>query len=107
MPRANPVNENYYRGAQPQRGGLKKLSEHWIKTVINLRGASEDTRRSMPGLKPPACVISAFVIIAAYRISNERWTDEQAIAEAKRFGLSGAQFRLLQKASRRSEMSRR
>jgi protein tyrosine/serine phosphatase len=33
------------------------------------------------------------VVIAAYRISHEQWTDEQAIAEAKRFGLAVVQFR--------------
>ena len=43
LPNFHQVNENLYRGAQPQRGGLKKLSELGIKTVINLRGASEDT----------------------------------------------------------------
>src|SRR5262245_41196338 len=44
LPNFHQVNENLYRGAQPKRGGLKKLSEIGIKTVINLRGASEDTR---------------------------------------------------------------
>jgi hypothetical protein len=33
------------------------------------------------------------VIIAAYRISREQWTEEQAIAEAKRFGMASIQFR--------------
>ncbi|MGH9938421.1 MAG: protein-tyrosine phosphatase family protein [Blastocatellia bacterium] len=33
------------------------------------------------------------VIIAVYRISHERWTDEQAIAEAKRFRMAFIQFR--------------
>ena len=33
------------------------------------------------------------VVIAVYRISRERWTDEQAITEAKRFGMAGVQFR--------------
>ena len=33
------------------------------------------------------------VVIAAYRISHEKWTDEQAITEAKRFGLAVVQFR--------------
>src|SRR5262245_35253951 len=44
LPNFHQVNENLYRGAQPQRGGLKKLSELGIKTIINLRGASEETR---------------------------------------------------------------
>ncbi len=44
LPNFHQVNENLYRGAQPERGGVKKLSELGIKTIINLRGASEDTR---------------------------------------------------------------
>ena len=45
LPNFHQVNENLYRGAQPHSGGLKKLSELGIKTVINLRGASDDTRK--------------------------------------------------------------
>lgn len=133
LPNFHQVNENLYRGAQPQRGGLKKLSELGIKTVINLRGASQETRNEqaeaeasgiryfnilMPGLGRPAdeqveralAIIDARenwpvfvhckrgadrtgVVIAVYRISREQWTEEQAIAEAKRFGMALIQFR--------------
>jgi tyrosine-protein phosphatase SIW14 len=133
LPNFHQVNENLYRGAQPQRGGLKKLSELGIKTVVNLRGVSEDTRKEqaeaeasgmryfnipMSSLGRPAdeqveralAIIDAQenwpvfvhcqrgadrtgVVIAAYRISHEKWTDEQAITEAKRFGLATVQFR--------------
>jgi protein tyrosine/serine phosphatase len=133
LPNFHRVNENLYRGAQPQRGGVKKLSELGIKTVINLRGASDDTRREqaeaessgmryfnipMSSLGRPTdeqvaralAILDARenwpvfvhcqrgadrtgVIIAAYRISHEQWTDEQAIAEAKRHGLAVIQFR--------------
>jgi uncharacterized protein (TIGR01244 family) len=133
LPNFHQVNENLYRGAQPQRGGLKKLSELGIKTVINLRGASDDTRKEeaeaeasgmryfnipMSSLGRPTdeqveralAVIDARenwpvfvhcqrgadrtgVIVAAFRISHERWTDEQAIAEAKRYGMALVQFR--------------
>lgn len=133
LPNFHRVNENLYRGAQPQRGGLKKLSEIGIKTIINLRGASDDTRGEqaeaealgmryfnipMSGLGRPTdeqveralAVIDARenwpvfvhcqrgadrtgVIIAVYRILREQWTAEQAIAEAKRFGMSSFQFR--------------
>src|SRR5215471_20994930 len=133
LPNFHQVNENLYRGAQPQRGGLKKLSELGIKTVINLRGASDDTRKEqaeaeasgmryfnipMSGLGRPSdeqveralAVIDARenwpvfvhcqrgadrtgVIIAVYRILRDKWTAEQAIDEAKRFGMAGLQFR--------------
>jgi protein tyrosine/serine phosphatase len=133
LPNFHQVNENLYRGAQPQRGGLKTLSELGIKTVVNLRGASDETRKEqaeaeasgmryfnipMSSLGRPTdeqmeralAIIDARenwpvfvhcqrgadrtgVVIAAYRISHEQWTDEQAIAEAKRFGLAVVQFR--------------
>lgn len=133
LPNFHQVNENLYRGAQPQRGGLKKLSELGIKTVINLRGASEDTHNEqaeaeafgmryfnipMSGLGRPTdeqveCALAVIdarenwpvfvhcqrgadrtgVIIAVYRILRDKWTADQAIDEAKRFGMAGIQFR--------------
>ena len=133
LPNFHQVNETLFRGGQPQPGGLKKLSELGIKTVINLRGASEDTRNEqteaeasgmryfnipMSALGRPTdeqveralAVIESRenwpvfihcqrgadrtgVIIAVYRILRDQWTAEQAIDEAKRFGLAGVQFR--------------
>jgi tyrosine-protein phosphatase SIW14 len=133
LPNFHQVNENLYRGAQPQRGGVKKLSELGVKTVINLRGASDETRKEqaeaealgmryfnipMSALGRPTdeqveralAVIDARenwpvfvhcqrgadrtgVIIAAYRILRNQWTGEQAVAEAKRFGMATIQFR--------------
>src|SRR5262249_24291654 len=132
LPNFHQVYENLYRGAQPQHGGVKKLSELGIKTVINLRGASEEARNeqnqaeasglryfnnpvSRPGrpteepVAPALAIIDAKenwpvfvhcqrgsdrtgVIIAVYRILRDQWTEEQAIAEAKRFGMARVQF---------------
>jgi tyrosine-protein phosphatase SIW14 len=44
LPNFHRVNENLYRGGQPKTGGLEKLAELGIKTIINLRGDSDDTR---------------------------------------------------------------
>ena len=44
LPRFHRINERLYRGAQPRRGGLERLKQLGVKTVINLRGANEDTR---------------------------------------------------------------
>jgi tyrosine-protein phosphatase SIW14 len=44
LPNFHRVDENLYRGGQPKTGGLKKLAELGIKTIINLRGDSDDTR---------------------------------------------------------------
>jgi protein tyrosine phosphatase (PTP) superfamily phosphohydrolase (DUF442 family) len=38
------MSERLYRGAQPGPGGLRRLNELGIKTVINLRGAGVHTR---------------------------------------------------------------
>jgi tyrosine-protein phosphatase SIW14 len=44
LPRFQQVSEKLYRGAQPRDGGLIKLRELGINTVINLRGASARTK---------------------------------------------------------------
>ena len=44
LPRFKQVSERLYRGAQPRDGGLTKLRELGINTIINLRGASARTR---------------------------------------------------------------
>jgi tyrosine-protein phosphatase SIW14 len=43
LPNFHQVNDHLYRGGQPKKGGLKKLADLGIKTIINLRGDSEDT----------------------------------------------------------------
>ena len=68
LPNFHKVSDRLYRGAQPRAGGVKKLAEIGIKTIINLRGADELTRAeeaeakaaglsyfniSMPGLSRP------------------------------------------------------
>jgi protein tyrosine phosphatase (PTP) superfamily phosphohydrolase (DUF442 family) len=44
LPRMHQMSERLYRGAQPGPGGIRRLSELGIKTVINLRGAGAHTR---------------------------------------------------------------
>jgi tyrosine-protein phosphatase SIW14 len=44
LPRFKQVNESLYRGAQPRDGGLNRLRDLGINTVINLRGSSARTR---------------------------------------------------------------
>ena len=44
LPRFQQVSEKLYRGAQPHDGGLAKLRELGINTIINLRGTSARTR---------------------------------------------------------------
>jgi protein tyrosine/serine phosphatase len=44
LPRFQQVNERLFRGGQPRDGGISKLRELGVNTVINLRGASARTR---------------------------------------------------------------
>ena len=44
LPRFQKVSEKLYRGAQPGEGGIRRLRELGINTIINLRGASKRTR---------------------------------------------------------------
>jgi protein tyrosine phosphatase (PTP) superfamily phosphohydrolase (DUF442 family) len=44
LPRFQQVSDRLYRGAQPGTGGLRRLRELGIDTIINLRGAGDLTR---------------------------------------------------------------
>jgi protein tyrosine/serine phosphatase len=44
LPRFEQVSERLYRGAQPRAGGLRRLRELGIDTIVNLRGTGELTR---------------------------------------------------------------
>lgn len=132
LPNFHKVSDQLYRGAQPLDGGIKKLAELGVKTILNLRGeddlvsAEQKVTESaglryftipMPGLSAPsdeevARVMSivnnpenqpVFIhckrgadrtgtIGAIYRISHDGWTADRAIAEARRYGMSWAEF---------------
>jgi len=131
LPNLCKVSTQLYRGAQPLEGGIRRLSEIGIKTVINLRGDDQITWEQkdaesaglryfnipMPGLSAPSdeqvARVMAIVnnpenqpvfihckrgsdrtgtITAIYRISTDGWTAEQAIAEAKKYGMSWVEF---------------
>lgn len=44
LPRFHQVSERLFRGGQPRAGGIRRLAELGINTVVNLRGASDRTR---------------------------------------------------------------
>jgi uncharacterized protein (TIGR01244 family) len=132
LPNFHKVSERLYRGGQPRSGGVKRLAELGIKTIINLRGVDQQTRAEeaeakaaglayfsipMPGLSRPTneqvsrvmAIIEAqengpvFIhckrgsdrtgtIVAVYRIARHEWTANQAMSEAKNFGLSWMEF---------------
>jgi protein tyrosine/serine phosphatase len=69
LPNFHKMSEKLYRGGQPRHGGIKRLAELGVQTVINLRGEDDNTRAeqkeaeaaglryfsvAMPGLTRPA-----------------------------------------------------
>ena len=44
LPRFEQVTDRLYRGGQPRAGGLQRLRELGIDTIVNLRGTSDTTR---------------------------------------------------------------
>jgi len=132
LPRFQHVSERVYRGAQPRDGGLSRLRELGINTVINLRGASAQTRAqeaearalglnyfniALPNWGRPqdarvrrileiiaapengrvfihcrSGVDRTGMIVAMYRMTNEGWNANDALAEADRDGMRRTQF---------------
>lgn len=132
LPRFQQVNEKLYRSAQPRKGGLSRIRELGINTIINLRGSSKRTRAqaaearalglnyfnlALPNWGRPDDarvarileIISApesgrvlihcrsgvdrtGMIVAIYRMKNEGWSRDDALAEAERNGMRRIQF---------------
>ena len=44
LPRFQQVTDRLYRGGQPREGGLRRLRELGIDTIVNLRGTSKTTK---------------------------------------------------------------
>lgn len=44
LPKFQQVTDKLYRGGQPLEGGLRRLHELGVDTIVNLRGAGETTR---------------------------------------------------------------
>ena len=132
LPRFQQVSERLYRGAQPRAGGVQRLRELGIDTIVNLRGSGELTRAEeaearalglnyfnvpLPNWGRPQddrvrrilLIIAApqngrvFVhckdgvdrtgtIVALYRIGQQHWSTNDALAEAERLGMRRSQF---------------
>ena len=132
LPHFQQVSDKLYRGAQPRQGGLARLRELGINTIINLRGPGSVTRAeeaeartlglnyfnvALPNWGRPqdARVAHILEIIAApengrvlvhckdgvdrtgviaaiYRLTHDRWTRDDALAEAQRQGMRRTQF---------------
>ena len=132
LPRFQQVSDKLYRSAQPLDGGIARLRELGINTIVNVRGAgpatrAEETAARAAGLnyfnvplpnwgrpqEPRVARILELIaapengrvlvhckegvdrtgmIVAVYRITHDRWTSQNALAEADRQGLRRTQF---------------
>lgn len=132
LPRFQQVSDKLYRSAQPLDGGIARLRELGINTIINLRGAgpvtrAEETQARAAGLnyfniplpnwgrpqEPRVARILELIaapengrvlvhckegvdrtgmIVAVYRLMHDRWTSQNALAEAERQGMRRTQF---------------
>jgi protein tyrosine/serine phosphatase len=45
LPKFHGVDDNLYRGAQPKKGGLARLAQLGVRTVINLRTSGDRARK--------------------------------------------------------------
>ncbi|MBC7909805.1 MAG: tyrosine-protein phosphatase [Pyrinomonadaceae bacterium] len=72
LPNFYQINENLYRGAQPKSGGIEKLVELGIKTIINLR--DDDERALSEGREAQAAGLRYFNVPLA---RQARPTDAQ------------------------------
>ncbi len=120
------VNENLYRGAQPDAAGIRNLKQLGIRTIINLRltndvwqaealeahaqgvlytnvpispfEAPDDAQVKrvlslIETLPSPVFIHCQFgcdrtgTVIAAYRISHDRWPGKAALREAESYGM--------------------
>lgn len=58
LPNFHQVNEQLYRGAQPQRGGIQRLAQLGVKTIVNLR--PDDKRSQSEGQEARAAGLRYF-----------------------------------------------
>lgn len=82
LPNLRKVNEQLYRGAQPASGGLKKLAELGIKTIVNLRGEDEGARAEAAAAKELGLRYFAVPMPGLSRPSDEQVARVLALLEA-------------------------
>ena len=72
LPNFHQVNAQLYRGAQPRRGGIQRLTQFGVKTIINLR--DDDERASAEEREARAAGLRYFNVSMA---GHAKPTDEQ------------------------------
>ncbi len=86
LPNFHKVNERLYRGAQPKSGGIARLAELGIKTIINLRGADGQTRADEAKARSLGMTYFNIPMPGLSRPSHEQVSRVMAIIDAKENG---------------------
>jgi tyrosine-protein phosphatase SIW14 len=72
LPNFHQVNPQLYRGAQPRAGGIRKLAQLGIRTIINLRGADEHTQAEQREAESLGLRYFAVPLAGLHRPSDEQ-----------------------------------
>ena len=86
LPNFHKVSDKLYRGAQPRAGGVKKLADIGIKTIINLRGADELTRAEEEEAKAAGLSYFNIPMPGLNRPTNEQVARVMAIIDSEESG---------------------
>ncbi len=86
LPNFSQVTERLYRGGQPKAGGVKKLAEIGIKTIINLRGTDELTRAEEAEAKAAGLVYFNIPMPGLSRPTHEQISRVMEIVNAQESG---------------------
>ncbi len=72
LPNFHQVNSQLYRGAQPLDGGVRRLAQLGIKSIINLRGQDEHTRAEQREAEALGLKYRSFALPGLRRPSREK-----------------------------------
>lgn len=83
LPNLHKVNDRLYRGGQPQKGGIQKLREIGIRTVINLRGEDEQTRAEEAESKAAGLTYFSIPMAGLGRPTHQQISRVMAVIDAE------------------------
>lgn len=86
LPNFHRVSERLYRGAQPGPGGMRKLAELGIKTIINLRGEDDLSRAEQRDAEAAGLHYHAIAMPGLSRPSDEQVARVMALIGAEENG---------------------
>jgi tyrosine-protein phosphatase SIW14 len=83
LPNFHRVNDNLFRGGQPEAGGIKRLREIGVRTVVNLRGEDEQTRAEEAEAKAAGMSYFSIPMSGLGRPTDEQVSRVMAVIESE------------------------